>query len=150
MVESFIVSGERVSNSRKAPNRVGAVLSKTAIAGLLAFGAGGAAKAADQDVLDVHASGFKHEGGHAIAKLFLPGENVLGKGHWQAVAAIVGGQANFRFTALAKGPYAVVVFHDENDSGVIAHAPWAFRSNHSASPIASPSVWSRDCQPSKS
>jgi uncharacterized protein (DUF2141 family) len=71
--------------------------------------------------LVVHAVGFKHPRGHAIAKLFLPGENVLRHGHQQARADIQGGEATFTFPSLPYGNYAVVVFHDENDNGEIDH-----------------------------
>lgn len=81
------------------------------------------AQAADpaSGVLTVQASGFTHARGHAIAKLFAPGDNVLGAGHWQANAPIEGGAAQFHFEALPAGRYAVVVFHDENDNATIDH-----------------------------
>ena len=71
--------------------------------------------------LTIHASGFTHARGHAVAKVFAPGDNVLKPGRWQMVAAIEGGTAVFNFSALPAGRYAVVVFHDQNDNLEIDH-----------------------------
>lgn len=71
--------------------------------------------------LHVHAQGFDDETGHAVAKLFKPGEDVLSHGTVLAKAEIHGGEANLVFTDVADGDYAVVVFHDKNDNGVIDH-----------------------------
>ena len=72
--------------------------------------------------LVVRASGFTHTGGHAITKLYRPGDNVLAKeGTAMAKAEIRDGEAECAFFDLPEGPYAVVVFHDENDNGVIDH-----------------------------
>ena len=71
--------------------------------------------------LSIHAIGFKHTHGHAVAKLFSPGDSVLGRGRWEAKAVIADGMALFRFTDLPAGRYAAVVFHDDNDNGVIDH-----------------------------
>jgi len=75
----------------------------------------------DTSELTIHAVGFKHARGHAVAKLFAPGDNVLGRGQWEATATIDADAAVFHFPALGMGRYAVVVFHDENDNGVIDH-----------------------------
>jgi uncharacterized protein (DUF2141 family) len=72
-------------------------------------------------LLILRASGFTHARGHALAKLFAPGDNVLGAGRWQLSAPIENGFAEFRFSQLPTGSYAVVVFHDENDNGKIDH-----------------------------
>jgi uncharacterized protein (DUF2141 family) len=71
--------------------------------------------------LTLHASGFAHVGGLAVARLYVAGDNVLGPGRWQHSAAIERGAADFRFEGLAAGAYAVVVFHDENGNGAIDH-----------------------------
>lgn len=71
--------------------------------------------------LTVRASGFAHTRGHAVAKLFITGDNVLEAGRWQATAPIANGLAAFHFAHLPAGTYAVVVFHDENDNGKIDH-----------------------------
>jgi uncharacterized protein (DUF2141 family) len=71
--------------------------------------------------LTVRASGFAHARGHAVAKLFMVGDNVLEAGRWQVTAPIENGLAAFRFSHLPAGSYAVVVFHDENDNGQIDH-----------------------------
>jgi uncharacterized protein (DUF2141 family) len=80
-----------------------------------------AAATSEVNTLAVSALGFTHGRGHAVAKLFLPGDNVRGAGRTQAVADIRDGQAAFEFKGLAGGAYAVVVFHDENDNGKIDH-----------------------------
>jgi uncharacterized protein (DUF2141 family) len=69
----------------------------------------------------VRASGFAHARGHAVAKLFAPGDNVLVAGRWQVIAPIENGFAEFDFSQLPAGSYAVVVFHDENDNAQIDH-----------------------------
>ncbi len=56
-----------------------------------------------------------------MAKLYAPGDNVLGAGHWQVRTPIDGNTAVLRFEGLPAGRYAAVVFHDENDNGVIDH-----------------------------
>lgn len=72
-------------------------------------------------VLTVQASGFADSQGHAVAKLFQPGDNVLDKGRWESTAAIKDGQATLAFPPLPAGTYALVVFHDRNDNGRIDH-----------------------------
>ncbi len=72
-------------------------------------------------VLTIRASGFMHARGSAVVRLFAAGDNVLGAGRWQLHAPIEGGAVVFRFRGLPAGTYAAVVFHDENDNGVIDH-----------------------------
>jgi uncharacterized protein (DUF2141 family) len=69
----------------------------------------------------VHAVGFKHTGGHAIARLFTPGDDLMGAGRAAAKANIQGSEATISFPGLAPGPYAVIVCHDENDNGICDH-----------------------------
>ncbi len=83
--------------------------------------AAGAAAGQAVGSLTVHAVGFSHTRGQAIAKLFLPGDDVLGPGRWQQSASVKDGAAAFHFEGLPAGPYAVVVFHDENGNGTIDH-----------------------------
>ena len=71
--------------------------------------------------LTIHASGFAQTRGHAVAKLFAPGDNVLKPGRWQLAKPIEGGAAVFNFSALPAGRYAVLVFHDQNDNLEIDH-----------------------------
>lgn len=76
-----------------------------------------------QGALTVHVRGFKHSGGHAIAKLYRPGDNVRSKTPWRSEKApIHGDEALCVFSGLPEGTYAVVAFHDENDNGQIDHA----------------------------
>ena len=72
-------------------------------------------------VLTVHVIGFTDVQGHAVAKLFRPGDNVLEKGRWEVSATVKDGQAVMAFPPLPAGPYALVVFHDRNDNGRIDH-----------------------------
>lgn len=72
-------------------------------------------------VLNVMASDFKDESGHAIAKLFRLGQNVRQRGEFEVKSDIRGGKASLIFPPLPAGEYAVVVFHDANDNGVIDH-----------------------------
>jgi uncharacterized protein (DUF2141 family) len=78
-------------------------------------------QAQDFGALKVEASGFNNASGHAIAKLFLPGQNVRQRGHFEIKADIRGGKASLAFPALPPGDYALVVFHDANDNGTIDH-----------------------------
>lgn len=75
----------------------------------------------ENDALAIYVVDFKHDGGHAVAKLFAPDDDVLGRGRWQRAAPIREGRAEFRFPDLAPGAYALVLFHDENDNGEIDH-----------------------------
>lgn len=103
---------------------LGDVMRRTVVGLALAFGGAGISAAADGlniGDLTIHVTGFAHARGHAVAKLFVPGDNVLGPGRWQVGMPIDGGAAVFRFKGLLAGRYATVVFHDENDNGVIDH-----------------------------
>ncbi|MFZ6876103.1 DUF2141 domain-containing protein [Undibacterium sp. Di27W] len=71
--------------------------------------------------LTVLVSGFKTNQGHAIARLYLPGNEVTKKGQQEISATIHDGKSNFVFPALPAGVYAVVVFHDANDNGTVDH-----------------------------
>lgn len=71
--------------------------------------------------LQVSATGFRSERGHAIARLYRPGESVLGEPWRTARSEIHGGTALLAFPGLPSGAYALVVFHDLNDNGKIDH-----------------------------
>ncbi|MDN5001678.1 DUF2141 domain-containing protein [Bradyrhizobium sp. GCM10027634] len=77
--------------------------------------------AGDTESLSVRATGFSNSRGHAVAKLFGPGDTVTGRGRWQVSATIARGVATFEFGRMPSGDYAAVVFHDENDNAVIDH-----------------------------
>ena len=89
--------------------------------GGLALTAAAPADGSETGELTVYAAGFTHSRGHAVAKLFAPGDNVLKPGRWQLAKNIEGGAAVFNFAALPAGRYAVVVFHDQNDNLEIDH-----------------------------
>ena len=119
-------SNEHRNSCRAAARRSPAARSGRlagATAGVLAVLSGAAAIAGEppHGELIVKATGFKTAEGQAVAKLFLPGENVRGKGHWQATGQIHDGRAEFHFGGLAAGSYAVVVFHDLNSNDTIDH-----------------------------
>jgi len=84
---------------------------------------GGAMRDAGQELatLEVHAVGFRHARGHAEAKLYREGENVLGPAWRRTRAEVHDGAAVLAFDGLPPGRYAVVVFHDENDNQTIDH-----------------------------
>lgn len=83
---------------------------------------GATTQAAPSDgVFTLEASGFRHAGGQAVAKLFAPGDNVMGPGRWQVSAPIVNGTATLHFNKLPAGRYAAVLFHDENSNGTLDH-----------------------------
>jgi uncharacterized protein (DUF2141 family) len=85
-------------------------------------GLAGATAQAQEGTLTIRATGFVHARGHAVAKLYLPGENVRSKQpHLLVRSEIHEGAASFAFPGLPFGTYAVVVFHDENDNGEIDH-----------------------------
>lgn len=107
-----------LSNARPQQSVVRKTVLGLAFSGVGILAAAGGPNAGD---LTIHATGFTHAGGHAIAKLFAPGDNVLGPGRWQASMPVEAGTAVFRFKDLPAGRYALVVFHDENDNGVIDH-----------------------------
>lgn len=71
--------------------------------------------------LTIHAIGFANARGHAVAKLFARGDDVLEPGRWQLAETIDGGAAVFHFPALPAGRYALVVFHDQNDNLALDH-----------------------------
>ncbi len=103
--------------------RAGAIRSAM-LASVLAFGASGISAgtyAPNIGALTLHVTGFADARGHAVAKLYAPGDNVLGAGRWQVRTPIGANSAVLRFEGLPAGRYAAVVFHDENDNGVIDH-----------------------------
>jgi uncharacterized protein (DUF2141 family) len=77
--------------------------------------------AQDSNGLVVEVSGFKNNSGHAIAKLFIPGDDVIGKGRQEVSGTIRNGRSTLTFATAPPGEYAVVVFHDANDNGMIDH-----------------------------
>lgn len=76
---------------------------------------------AGQADLVVHATGFGSNQGHAVADLFVEGEDILGKPHIRIEGDIKGGQATLTFPNLKYREYAVRVFHDENGNGKLDH-----------------------------
>jgi uncharacterized protein (DUF2141 family) len=77
--------------------------------------------AAPVGTLQIDATGFQGSSGHALARLYRPGQDVVREPWRTAKAAIVDGKAVLTFEGLEPGDYAVVVVHDVNDNGVIDH-----------------------------
>jgi len=93
-----------------------AILSATPLASPVAT-----AQGLKADGLTIRATGFSHARGHAIAKIFVPGDNVRGPARWQISASIQNRAAAFHLPGLPPGTYAAVVFHDENNNGILDH-----------------------------
>jgi uncharacterized protein (DUF2141 family) len=103
--------------------KTSALLRHTALLAMVAASsiAQAAGEAGAAGVLTIQASGFDDTQGHAVAKLFQPGDNVMEKGRWESLAVIKDGQATLVFPPLPAGTYALVVFHDRNDNDHIDH-----------------------------
>lgn len=73
--------------------------------------------------LEIRAAGFDDDRGHAIGMLFRPGSNVLDRDEavGRSTSEIHARAAVLRFPTLAEGTYALVVFHDTNDNGIVDH-----------------------------
>jgi uncharacterized protein (DUF2141 family) len=70
----------------------------------------------------VNVSGFEHNRGHVIAKLFRRGDDVpKGAGYRRLVRPIQKRRATLAFSNLSHGSYALFLFHDENDNGTVDH-----------------------------
>lgn len=78
--------------------------------------------------LSIQARGFTHQRGHAIANLFREGDEVLDlkNAYRHAQVEIRDGKADINFTDLAYGTYAVSVYQDENDNGMLDHNVFHF------------------------
>lgn len=78
--------------------------------------------------LSIQANGFLHARGHAVANLFREGDEVLNlkNVYRRAQVEIRDGKATFSFPDLAYGTYAVSVYHDENDNGMLDHNVFHF------------------------
>lgn len=62
--------------------------------------------------LVVHASGFTHQRGQAIARLFYEGDDIFKTARQRAASAIQKDMAVLIFPNILPGNYAVLVFHD--------------------------------------
>lgn len=71
--------------------------------------------------LVVHASGFIHERGQAIASLFRDSDDVFGTPYARVTAAIHQGKAILVFPKVRFGNYALIAFHDENGNNDLDH-----------------------------
>ena len=72
--------------------------------------------------LEVNVSGFEHDRGHVVAKLFRRGDGApKGRGYLRVVRSIHQRRATLAFRDVPHGTYAVFLFHDENDNGTVDH-----------------------------
>lgn len=78
---------------------------------------------ADVPVTDlvVHAQGFTHDRGQAVASLFREGDDIFQKPRLRVMAKVHGGNATLVFPRMEYGNYAVLVFHDENGNDDLDH-----------------------------
>lgn len=76
-----------------------------------------------QGELEVNISGFKNDRGQVIVNLFNEKGKIMkvNTRHRVLTDTISQGHAKVVFTDLAYGNYAVSVFHDENDNGILDH-----------------------------
>lgn len=79
--------------------------------------------AADVLVADlvVHARGFTHDRGQAVASLFREGDDIFIEPRLRVMAKVQGGNATLVFPRMEYGHYAVLVFHDENGNDDLDH-----------------------------
>ena len=79
------------------------------------------AEGVEPETLVIHAVGFSHDRGQAIASLFYHGEDIFKPPRARVAAVVQHGQALLRFPNVVPGDYAVMVFHDENGNGDLDH-----------------------------
>lgn len=77
----------------------------------------------DTGNLTIQVNGLLHERGKVIANLFREGDNVMKieTAYLHAPGKISDKHAQLVFRNLKYGKYAVTVFHDENDNGILDH-----------------------------
>jgi uncharacterized protein (DUF2141 family) len=75
----------------------------------------------EPESLVIHAVGFTHDRGQAIASLFYQGDDFFKKPRARVAATIQHGEAMLNFPNTAPGDYAVIVFHDENGNDDLDH-----------------------------
>jgi uncharacterized protein (DUF2141 family) len=81
-----------------------------------------AAATAKTGTLTLRISGFDHDKGPVIAKLFRRGDNApRGKEFRKAVGTVKSRRAVLAFSDVPWDTYAVFVFHDENGNGTVDH-----------------------------
>lgn len=81
-------------------------------------------------VLSVEVTGFSHDQGSAVGRIFAEGSDVMKieTALKQVTAKIKDGHATLIFPDLQYGPYAVSVFHDEDGNGDLKHNFFGFPS----------------------
>lgn len=80
--------------------------------------------------LTVLISGFRHDGGLAVVKLFRKQDDVMGKSFQRIRVSISTGRSTAVFTNLPYGEYALMAFHDENVNGELDHNFLRFPKEH--------------------
>lgn len=98
---------------------MGKILSAIRIIGALMFSINSHAQ--ESATLTVDATDFKSADGSAIINLFREQDDIPKKPFKIVRAAIKNGRAKFVFENLTIGSYAAVVWHDENNNGILDH-----------------------------
>jgi len=75
-----------------------------------------------RSALEVEVTGFEHDRGRVVAKLFRRGDGApKGPGYKRLVQGIHKRRAKLAFRDVPHGTYALFLFHDENDNGTVDH-----------------------------
>ena len=72
--------------------------------------------------LIILADNFKTNQGIAMVKLFRESDDVISKPFLQAKALIENGKAQLIISDLPFGEYAAILWHDENENGILDHS----------------------------
>lgn len=91
-----------------------------AVISVLLLAASLAGASAQIRCLRIEASGFATARGHAVLRLYRPGDDVPRAPALALRASIADGGARF-CVDVPPGDYAAVVFHDQNDNGEVDH-----------------------------
>jgi len=75
--------------------------------------------------LTIVATNFSSTNGMAVVHLFRKSDDVPAKPFMKSTAAIEDGSAKIIFKDLPYGEYAAILFHDENNNGILDHR-WGF------------------------
>jgi uncharacterized protein (DUF2141 family) len=77
------------------------------------------------NTLTISATNFSNTNGMAVVHLFRKNDDVPANPFMRATAIIEEGSTKIIFKELPYGEYAAIVFHDENNNGILDHR-WGF------------------------
>lgn len=77
--------------------------------------------AQESGTLIIKAADFKNSDGVAMINLFREQDDIPKKPFMTAKAKVINGQAEFAFKNLPFASYAAIVWHDENNNGILDH-----------------------------